>query len=109
MARSVTDPPGPLPRHTLPEPVPTFLMALQVERGASRHTLQAYRRDLSDFVRFLGRRRRVTAVTPDDLIAYLQALRARGLRRFLGMPRGGRGHAAHVGMGLGYALEGTRG
>ena len=75
----MTDVPGPLPRQTLPEPLPTFLMTLQVERGASRHTLQAYRRDLSDFVRFLGRRR-VTAVTPDALIAYLQALRARGLR-----------------------------
>jgi integrase/recombinase XerD len=78
MAASVIDAPnGP---RFLPEPVPTYLAALQAERGASRHTLSAYRRDLADFATFLGRRRSVLAVTPDDIIAYLTALRGRGLR-----------------------------
>ena len=81
MAASVTGPPGPsLSRHPLPEPIPTYLAALQVERGASRHTLQAYRRDLADFVAVLGRRRGVAAVTSDDVVAYLATLRRRGLR-----------------------------
>jgi integrase/recombinase XerD len=70
------------PRRTrpLPEPVPTYLAALQAEQGASPHTLAAYRRDLGDFAAFLGRRRDVLSVTPDDVVAYLAALRARGLR-----------------------------
>ena len=81
MAASVTDAPGrPLPRPLLPEPIPTYLIALQVERGVSRHTLAAYRRDLADFVACLGRRRGLAAATPDDVIAYLATLRTRGLR-----------------------------
>jgi integrase/recombinase XerD len=68
------------PRHPLPEAVPTYLAALQVERGASRHTLLAYRRDLADFVTFLGRRRGLAGVTSDDVVAYLATLRTRGLR-----------------------------
>jgi integrase/recombinase XerD len=81
VAASVTGAPGrPLPRQPLPEPIPTYLAALQVERAASRHTLAAYRGDLADFVVFLGRRRGVTTATADDVVAYLAALRARGLR-----------------------------
>ena len=81
MAASVSGAPGrPLPRHPLPEPIPTYLAALQVERAASRHTLAAYRGDLADFVAYLGRRRGVTTVTADDIVGYLAALRARGLR-----------------------------
>ncbi len=34
-----------------------FLEMLLVERGASPHTLDAYRRDLEDFAAFLARRR----------------------------------------------------
>jgi integrase/recombinase XerD len=78
MARSVIDAPG---RHeSLPEPVLTYLAALQAERGISPHTLAAYRRDLGDFATFLGRGRGVLAVTPDDVVAYLTALRTRRLR-----------------------------
>jgi integrase/recombinase XerD len=61
-------------------PVGAFLDALQTERGASRNTLVAYRRDLAGFSAFLAREklslRRVTAA---DLARYLAALRARGL------------------------------
>jgi integrase/recombinase XerD len=70
------------PRRTrpLPEPLPTYLDTLQTEQGVSPHTLAAYRRDLTDFVEFFGRRRALSAATPDDVVAYLGALRARGLR-----------------------------
>jgi integrase/recombinase XerD len=64
----------------LAEPVPTYLAALQAEQGVSPHTLAAYRRDLADFLTFLGPARGVATVTPDDVVAYLGALRARGLR-----------------------------
>jgi integrase/recombinase XerD len=69
------------PRRTrpLPEPIPTYLATLQTEHGASPHTLAAYRRDLADFLAFLGRRRSLSAATPDDVVAYLGALRGRGL------------------------------
>jgi integrase/recombinase XerD len=62
----------------LPEPLPTYLAALQTEQGVSPHTLAAYRRDLADFVAFLGRRA-LTAVTPDDVVEYLRLRRTRGL------------------------------
>ena len=81
MAASVSDAPGRrLPPQSLPEPILTYLAALQVERAASRHTLAAYRADLADFVTFLGRRRGVTTVTAEDIVDYLAALRTRGLR-----------------------------
>ena len=64
----------------LPEPLPTYLATLQTEHGVSPHTLAAYRRDLADFLAFLPRRRSLAAATPDDVVAYLGALRARGLR-----------------------------
>ena len=70
------------PRRTgpLPEPLPTYLVALQTEQGVSPHTLAAYRRDLADFIAFLPKRRVLAMATPDDVIGYLGALRARGLR-----------------------------
>lgn len=78
MAASVIDAPG--RSRPLAEPVATYLAALQTEHGVSPHTLAAYRRDLGDFLAFLDRRRALLAVTPDDVVAYLGALRARGLR-----------------------------
>ena len=60
--------------------VAEYLGALQSERGASRNTLAAYRRDLDDFLRFL-RARRLTPerVTADHVVTWLEGLRARGL------------------------------
>src|SRR5438093_1323340 len=58
-----------------------YLGALQAERGASRNTLAAYRRDLTDFTQFLNdQRRALRRTSPDDLVGYLERLRARGLR-----------------------------
>jgi integrase/recombinase XerD len=78
VAASVID----APRRTRPlsELLPTYLAALQAERGVSPHTLAAYRRDLGEYLGFLQRRRTVLAATPDDVVAYLAAQRARGLR-----------------------------
>ena len=57
-----------------------YLGALQSERGASRNTLAAYRRDLRDFHGFLDVRRRAPAAArPDDVVAWIERLRTRGL------------------------------
>ena len=57
-----------------------YLGSLQVERGATLNTLQAYRRDLTGFERFLAHdRRRLDAVGVADLSRYLATLRRRGL------------------------------
>jgi integrase/recombinase XerD len=57
-----------------------FLEMMSAERGASRHTLDAYRRDLADFAAFLGRRglAPVTA-SADDIRSYLADLADAGL------------------------------
>jgi integrase/recombinase XerD len=60
--------------------VTEFLQALETERGASRHTLAAYRRDLAALLTYLGRRGRdLRSADVDDLAGHLAALRARGL------------------------------
>jgi integrase/recombinase XerD len=58
----------------------SFLEMMAVERGAARNTLDAYGRDLADYVRFLGDRS-VTVATADGsaVRAYLSALSRRGL------------------------------
>ena len=62
------------------ELVAEYLGALQTERGVSRNTLAAYRRDLADFLRFLTTRRLPPgAVQPDDVVSWLERLRERGL------------------------------
>ncbi|MCL5887307.1 MAG: tyrosine recombinase XerD [Actinobacteria bacterium] len=57
-----------------------FIAYLAVERGASRHTLDAYRRDVARYLEFLSARSapEVDAVTADDTLAYLRELRACG-------------------------------
>ena len=58
-----------------------YLGALQAERGASRNTLSAYRRDLADFTQFLhDHHRSLRRAGPDDIVGYLERLRTRGLR-----------------------------
>jgi integrase/recombinase XerD len=60
--------------------VAEYLGALQTERGASRNTLAAYRRDLDDFLCFCRERRLdLAAAGVDDVVAWIERLRARGL------------------------------
>jgi integrase/recombinase XerD len=57
-----------------------FFAALQTERGASPHTLAAYRRDLAGFTAYLKRQgRSVATARVGDLTGYLADLRRRGL------------------------------
>jgi integrase/recombinase XerD len=52
---------------------------MAAERGASVNTLDAYRRDLSDFAAFAGRRgRAIEAADPKNIRDYLAGLRGRG-------------------------------
>jgi len=84
--RVVASPPPPASAAPL---IADYLSSLQVERGAARNTLLAYRRDLAGFERFLTQERRgLEAVSVTDLSRYLGALRRRGL--------GGRSIARHL-------------
>jgi integrase/recombinase XerD len=57
-----------------------FLEMMAAERGAARHTLDAYRRDLADFAAFLGRTgKSLPAAAADDIRGYLAALAGDGL------------------------------
>jgi len=67
--------------HTLQQSVEAFLNMLRVERGASTHTLKAYRNDLASFARHLD-----TSGSPPPAVwtrslfdAFVNALRAQGL------------------------------
>jgi integrase/recombinase XerD len=56
-----------------------FLATLSAERNASRHTLDAYRRDLEDFFGLLTRRRVTPAAAgPDDVVAWMERQRRAG-------------------------------
>ena len=58
----------------------TFLEMLAAERGAAKNTLQAYRRDLEDFLAFLEHRAKSLAVVaPAEIGAYLRVLSETGL------------------------------
>ena len=55
-----------------------YLSYLSVERGLSRNTVEAYKRDIRDFSEFLkSRKRKVEDVQRDDLLEYLQQLYGR--------------------------------
>lgn len=57
-----------------------FLEMIAAERGAADNTLQAYRRDLDDFLRYLATRNRALPdVVPADISAYLRAISESGL------------------------------
>ena len=62
-----------------------FLAMLAVERGASEHTLRAYRREVESFARYLreemGVDGRIAAVEHTQIRAYLGVLFARGLTK----------------------------
>jgi integrase/recombinase XerD len=62
------------------QPVEAFLEMLAAERGAARNTLEAYRRDLEDFIGYVERAgRSLPAVGPADIGAYLRELSQAGL------------------------------
>src|SRR3954452_21008422 len=57
-----------------------FLESLELERGASRHTVAAYRRDLQELEAFLGSTGLdADTVTGDELVPYANALTEQGL------------------------------
>jgi integrase/recombinase XerD len=57
-----------------------FLEMLASEKGAADNTLQAYRRDLDDFLGFLARRKQtLTGAVPADISAYMRDLSESGL------------------------------
>lgn len=59
----------------------TFLNHLSVERGASKHTLSAYRRDLYALINYLvPRGKNLGTSVEDDLHQYIASLRASGLK-----------------------------
>jgi len=58
----------------------TFLNALRVEKGLSRNTLEAYRRDIEKFAAFLGTRNiRLRDVQRTEIVDFLATLYKRGL------------------------------
>ncbi|MQX35182.1 site-specific tyrosine recombinase XerD [Roseospira navarrensis] len=59
--------------------VETFLEMMAVDRGASPHTLDAYRRDLEGLAAFLGPTRPLERASTDDLRAFLQHQAAQGM------------------------------
>ncbi len=61
--------------------VDEYLGHLSVERGASHHTLAAYRRDLAEYATFLEARGSldVSRISGDDVTAFVSELRGRGL------------------------------
>ena len=56
-----------------------FLDMLAAERGAARNTLDAYRRDIDDYLEFLGDRA-LDVVAADDIRAWLADISVRGLK-----------------------------
>ncbi|AMJ61935.1 site-specific tyrosine recombinase XerD [Bosea sp. PAMC 26642] len=56
-----------------------FLDMMAAERGAARNTLDAYERDIEDYLEFLGGRE-LTEVVADDIRGWLGDLAGRGLK-----------------------------
>jgi integrase/recombinase XerD len=75
MTRTETAPPGQPPG--IDSEILDFLAYLELERGLSRNTLEAYRSDLLQFGAFLGRRRlALDATRHGDIAAFLSELAA---------------------------------
>jgi integrase/recombinase XerD len=58
--------------------VSDYLNYLRIERGLSRNTIDAYRRDLKKFILFLNREKvgELSAAQPDDVVRFIAALAA---------------------------------
>jgi integrase/recombinase XerD len=64
-----------------PAHIETFLAMLSAERGSAANTIEAYRRDLGDFGRFLQRRNvALAAATTADVSDYFREAAAAGLK-----------------------------
>jgi len=62
--------------------IEAFLEMMHAERGASRHTIDSYARDLNDYAGFLAdRSASADQAGADDIRAYLAALEAQGMAR----------------------------
>lgn len=60
--------------------IEAFLEMMSAERGAARNTIEAYRRDLSDYAGFLAARaQRLTGAGREQVVSYLGSLAAQGL------------------------------
>ena len=60
--------------------VEAFLEMMSAERGAARNTIEAYRRDLSDYAGFLaGKGKSPQTAEREEVVAYLGFLDAQGL------------------------------
>ncbi|MEO8757402.1 MAG: site-specific tyrosine recombinase XerD [Devosia sp.] len=60
--------------------IEAFLEMMSAERGAARNTIEAYRRDLSDYVGFLaGQDKSSETAEREQVVAYLASLDAQGL------------------------------
>lgn len=57
-----------------------FLDMLAAERGAARNTLEAYERDLDDYLEFVAGRGGLETIAADDIRAWLGELAERGLK-----------------------------
>lgn len=57
-----------------------FLDMLAAERGAARNTLEAYERDLDDYLEFIAGRGGLAGIGADDIRAWLGELAERGLK-----------------------------
>ncbi|MGH7312625.1 MAG: site-specific tyrosine recombinase XerD, partial [Candidatus Rokuibacteriota bacterium] len=63
------------------DPIAEFLAALAAERGASAHTLAAYRADLRHFTTFLAAKgRALERARRDEVVAYIERLQRDGLK-----------------------------
>jgi integrase/recombinase XerD len=60
--------------------VESFLEMMSAERGAARNTIEAYRRDLSDYAGYLaGKAKTAKTAGREEVVAYLASLDAQGL------------------------------
>ena len=60
--------------------VEAFLEMMSAERGAARNTIEAYRRDLSDYAGFLaGKGKSAQSAGRAEIVAYLSVLSGQGL------------------------------